>query len=292
MLVVGGAGTPPTAGQDCGYQPAGNPCCTSVEPWLYPDPDRAPLDSLLGAKTPLRHGDNLAFFGDSITWLDSYLNRFRGELAQGAGTQHLGVTLTNFGVNGVKTLGLANGTINVTSSDYINGTLVKYVYRGFAHMLAAAEPKPRVAVVQVGINDVWFPGGTGPTRAVADAKEYASVLYSQFVQPAAQLGIKLVLASVTVIGEKKPGTNPLDKTLDSFQAAMRQVASEASVPFVDLRAAYIAYETRVNATSSRHQSTWPHAGILTYDGVHPTEDGDKMLVAQHAAGILKALTLH
>jgi lysophospholipase L1-like esterase len=284
-----------------------------VEPWLYPDPDRASLDALLAANTPLRRGDNLAFFGDSITWLNSYLNRFRGELAQGTGTKDLGVTLTNFGINGVKTLGLANGTINVTSSDYINGKLVKYVglatygdpsglhkvdvslshryvYRGFANMLAAAQPKPRVVIVQIGINDVWFPGGTGPTRAVANAKEYASVLYSQFVQPAAKLGVKLVLASVTVIGEKRAGTNPLDKTLDSFRDGMRQVASEADIPFTDLRAAYTAYEIRVNATTSRHQSTWPHAGILTYDGVHPSEDGDKMLVAQHAAGILKALS--
>ena len=104
-----------------------------MQPWIYPDPDRAPLDALLAAHTPLRHNDSVAFFGDSITWLDSYLNRFRGELAQGVGTKDLGVTLTNFGINGVKTLGLANGTINVTSSDYIDGKLVKCVTVLYGH---------------------------------------------------------------------------------------------------------------------------------------------------------------
>jgi lysophospholipase L1-like esterase len=284
--------TPPPASNAsrCTYRPSGNPCCTSVEPWIYPDPSREHLDALLAVGTPLRRNDTIAFFGDSITWLSSYLNRFRDELASGPGTADLGVQLLNFGVNGIKTIGLANGTINVTSSDYIDGRFVKYVYRGFANMLAAADPKPRVAVVQVGINDVWFPGGTGADRAVADAEQYASVLYAQFVRPAAAQGVKLVLASVTVIGEKQAGTNANDKTLDAFQAAMHRVATEGGVPFTDLRAAYTAYESKANGTSQqRHQSTWPHAGILTYDGVHPSEDGDKMLVNQHAGGILAAL---
>ena len=44
----------------------------------------------------------------------------------GEGTKDLNVTLTNFGVNGIKTLGLANGTVNVTSSDYVDGKFNKY----------------------------------------------------------------------------------------------------------------------------------------------------------------------
>lgn len=215
-------------------------------------------------------------------------------LAAGEGTSGLGVHLLNFGINGVKIIGLANGTHNVTSSDQCRlncppgqeGRIVEYTYTGFASMLSLA--KPRVAVVQVGINDVWFPGGTGPTRAVANAQEYATVLQTEFVQPAARLGVKLVLASVTTIGELKAGTNSYDTTLDSFQAAAKQAAAEASIPFVDLRRAYTEFETLVNV-SSRHQSTWPHAGILTYDGVHPATDGDKMLVEQHAGGLLAAL---
>jgi hypothetical protein len=87
--------------------------------------------------------------------------------------------------------------------------------------------------------------------------------------------MQLVLASVTTIGELKAGTNSYDATLNSFQAAAKQVADEASIPFVDLRRAYTEFETLVNV-SSRYQSTWPHAGILTYDDVHPATDGDKM----------------
>ena len=59
----------------------------------------------------------VAFFGDSITWLNSYLNHFREILAAGEGTSGLGVRLVNYGINGVKTIGLANGTHNVTGSD-------------------------------------------------------------------------------------------------------------------------------------------------------------------------------
>ena len=114
------------------------------------------------------------------------------------------------------------------------------------------------------------------------------MLLTEFVRPAAKLGVKLVLASVTTIGELRAGSNDYDATLDSFQAAAKQVAAEASVPFVDLRKAYTEFEELVNS-SARHQSTWPYTGILTYDGVHPATDGDKMLVDQHAGGLLAAL---
>ena len=78
--------------------------------------------------------------------------------------------------------------------------------------------------------------------------------------------------------------------MDAFQAAMRQVAQEGNIPFTDLRTAYQKFEALANASTTRHQGyAWPHAGILTYDGVHPSHDGDEMLVAQHAGGILKAL---
>ena len=78
--------TPPTAGQDCSYHPAGNPCCSFVDPWIYPDPSSTNIDKLLGAGTPLKQNDTIAFFGDSITWLNSYLNHFRAQLEAGAGT--------------------------------------------------------------------------------------------------------------------------------------------------------------------------------------------------------------
>ena len=69
-------------------------------------------------------------------------------------------TSSTYGINGVKAIGLANGTHSVTSSDQCrldcppgqHGQMEKYTYTGFANMLALT--KPRVAVVQVGINDV------------------------------------------------------------------------------------------------------------------------------------------
>ncbi len=76
----------------------------------------------------------------------------------------------------------------------------------------------------------------------------------------------LVIASVSTIGEAPDGANPDDAQLDAFSAAQKQVADDLDVPFVPLRDVDEAYETANNCLSL-------HAGLLTYDGVHPSARG-------------------
>ena len=49
-------------GQDCTYHASGNPCCTFVSPWIYPDPNTTNIDKLTAAGTPLKKNDTVRVF--------------------------------------------------------------------------------------------------------------------------------------------------------------------------------------------------------------------------------------
>jgi hypothetical protein len=134
--------------------------------------------------------------------------------------------------------------------------------------------------VQIGINDVWQAGPTCGDRC-SNVSEFARVLSDEILRPALALNIRAYLASVSTIGEQANGTNEYDAQLDLFEAAARQVAASLSIPFVDLRAADVAYENANNCEDVRD-------GVLTYDGVHPNARGAMNLANLHAGGLWAA----
>ena len=79
-----------------------------------------------------------------------------------------------------------------------------------------------------------------------------------------------MLCTPTVIGEKKPGTNPLDKKLDEYAALSRKVAKETESPMCDLRKAFQEYIAK-NNTENKDQ------GVLTSDRVHLNDAGNKLV---------------
>lgn len=81
-----------------------------------------------------------------------------------------------------------------------------------------------------------------------------------------------------MIGEKRDGENPQDKTLDEYAEISRKVARDTHAQLCDLHKFFIEYLKEHNPKDERE-------GILTVDVVHLNDEGN-----QFVSGImLKAL---
>lgn len=123
--------------------------------------------------------------------------------------------------------------------------------------------KPTVVFIQIGVNDA----GQGFT-----AEKFKGNLESLIAQLRAS-GARVVLCSLTSLGEKHDGTNKIDPKLEEFAQIARDVARETQVPLNDLRKAFVQYWKEHNPQNKEKD-------ILTYDGNHFNEDGHKFVAEQ------------
>ena len=95
---------------------------------------------------------------------------------------------------------------------------------------------------------------------------------------------------MTVQGEMPDGTNPKDAAIDAFCDITRRVANDTGATLIDLRSAYLACLRNRNAVLRVDGSLFMRkSGVLTYDGVHPTAEGNRLLANLIADGIARAL---
>ncbi|MCA9171337.1 MAG: Dabb family protein, partial [Planctomycetales bacterium] len=87
----------------------------------------------------------------------------------------------------------------------------------------------------------------------------------------------------SVIGEKTDGSNQLDAMLDEYCAISREVAKETGSQLLDLRKAFIEYLTE-------HNSAQKSEGILTTDGVHLNDAGNKFVAEQMMSALSGSLS--
>ena len=100
---------------------------------------------------------------------------------------------------------------------------------------------------------------------------------------------QLVFATMTVRYEKPDGSNENDAKIDAYCAIMGKVAEETGAAFVDLRQIYLAYLRNHNVHLQLDGSlAYENQGLLTYDGVHPTAEGNKLLAQHIPRGIHEA----
>jgi lysophospholipase L1-like esterase len=134
--------------------------------------------------------------------------------------------------------------------------------------------KPDVVVIYIGINDVWH-------RLQGTGTDYDKFIkfYQALITKIENNGSKVILCTPTVIGEKKNGANPMDENLDKFAGAIKELATKNNLPLCDLRTIFTNYE-------KEHNTTDLEKGILTSDGVHLNELGNK-LVADSLLPFLK-----
>jgi lysophospholipase L1-like esterase len=137
--------------------------------------------------------------------------------------------------------------------------------------------KPTLTIIYIGINDVWHWAllHHGTTK-----EQYQSGL-EQLISRIRAAGSDVILCTPSVIGEKAPGTNPSDTMLNEFADISRAVARETNVQLLELHAEFASY-------LQAHNPLDVEKGVLTFDGVHLTADGNRFV----ADLMLKAITEH
>lgn len=206
----------------------------------------APSFAPAAEPVPLKAGDRIVFFGDSITAGGVKPEGYITVIQEALNKKHadLKIECIGAGIGGNKVPNL-------------QGRVEKDVI----------AKKPTLTVIYIGINDVWHqeknpPSGTSPEKFTEGLKEVIGKLKAA--------GSRVVLCTPTVVGEKKTGTNKLDADLDKYSDLSRALAKELDLPLVDLRKAFADHLAANNSTDA-------DKGILTTDRVHLNKAGNQLV---------------
>ena len=140
---------------------------------------------------------------------------------------------------------------------------------------------PDIVFIYIGINDVWhkYDFGTG-----SDIDLYEKGLRT-IISDIKSLGSKIVLCTPTVIGENTGDfelgnqfkdvetMEKMNGDLDTFSDVVRKLSNEYETELLDLRKIFMDYLAENNINNDA-------AGILTTDGVHLNEQGNKLIADQ------------
>jgi lysophospholipase L1-like esterase len=246
-----------------------SPAATARREKLYNVPGLAEFS---GKSSPLKDGATIDFFGDSITWLNGFISRIHEAIAKGEGTRGKRIKLVNHGING-------GGVLQVRDGAKEAGFPGNSAQAPFAKLIAA--DKAGLAVVFIGINDVWW------RKTAPDVFEKAM---RDLLASAQANHTRLVLATLSVHGELPDGKNGDDPKIEQYAEITRKVARDTGTTLVDLRSAYIAYLRNHNAQLRVDGTLYSTpTGVLTYDGVHPSSAGVELLANLISDGIVRAL---
>jgi len=198
------------------------------------------------AADPLKKGERIVFFGDSITQggvgPKGYVTVVKNTLAEKH--KDLGIEVIGAGISGNKVPNL--------QSRLEKDVLAK---------------KPTLVVIYIGINDVWH-GETDPAKGTTTEKFEAGL--TEIVGKIKAAGARVVLCTPSVIGEKKAGANKLDAKLDEYSNITRKVAKATGSDLCDLRKAFQDHLAKSNPDDKEK-------GILTGDRVHLNDAGNKFV---------------
>lgn len=209
----------------------------------------ATLASCTGDKMTLRQGDRIVFFGDSITELGVKPNGYVSLIREDLITRYpdLGIEIIGAGISGNKVPDLQNRLVR--------DVLAK---------------KPTGVIIYIGINDVWhwnLPNLKGTTKEKFESglrEIIARIQYS---------GASVILCTPTVIGEKRDSSNAQDPMLKEYSAISSKIAKDLGIHLCDLHKAFHDY-LAVHNTENKEK------GILTTDGVHLNDEGNKLVAKE------------
>lgn len=203
----------------------------------------------------LQKADRIIFFGDSIT--------------------QLGVKPKGYVTIIQDSLRALRGEINAeVIGAGISGNKVTDLQKRLQHDVL--DKKPTVVVIYIGINDVWH--YALPNLKGTPKEEFESGL-KEIIATIQNTGARVILCTPSVIGEKNDGTNPQDAMLDQYSVISRRVAKDTGSRLCDLRKMFTEYLKSHNLHNKEK-------GILTYDRVHLSDNGNRF-VAEQLLNILK-----
>ena len=136
--------------------------------------------------------------------------------------------------------------------------------------------KPDIVVIYIGVNDVWHKSmmGTG-----TDPDKFEG-FYTAIIQQLKKQGIKIILCTPAVIGEKTDYSNQQDGDLNKYASIIRSIAVKNQLPVADLRKAFLAYNLQYNTGNKE-------SGILTTDRVHLNQKGNELVASEIWKEIVK-----
>jgi len=226
------------------------------------------LKWLGGPATPLKQNMVISVFGDSITWGGGLVKMLQDGVREGADSKSLGVRVINHGVNGAGARDIRDGQ---NSKNHAGNQKPE----PFAQTIAT--DKADVAVIFIGVNDVWWKKST--------PEEYGGILRELITQAKANKTIP-VLATLALLKDSPLKPNP---ACDLYADVMRKVARETGTVLVDLRAAFMACLANESITVRPGGSWTCDDKWLNHDGVHTNGRGDALLANLIAQGIYEAL---
>ena len=214
------------------------------------------ISLLTGPATPFRKSEKsktplkIVFFGDSITEAAVQRKGYIHRLDSAISDEH--VQFIGAGISGHKVPDLQKRLErDVLSHD------------------------PDLVFIYIGINDVWHSQhgqGTPQEQFEAGLRDLIAKIEAQ--------GARVILATPTVIGEKR--SNALDPMLEEYATISRQVAQDTGVHLCDLREASRSYLRICNPDDLEK-------GILTTDGVHLNEAGNRFVANEAAFALFELL---
>lgn len=213
------------------------------------------VDRLAGEDSPLKKGDAIAFFGDSIT---------QGGARPGGYVSIIEQALQK---------NLADREIKIIPAG-ISGHKVPDLQKRLDRDVLSKNPT--IVFIYIGINDVWHSqNGRGTPK-----DQFESGL-NELIDKMQEADATVVLATPSVIGEMAYGENKLDEMLAEYADISRRVAQEQGVTLCELRDGFEAYLKEHNPDNQGR-------GILTSDGVHLSADGNKFVANEAAKAIATA----
>ena len=125
---------------------------------------------------------------------------------------------------------------------------------------------PDLVLIYIGVNDVWHKrtSGTG-----TDADKFER-FYQAIIDKLKAKGSKIILCTPAAIGERTDFSNDQDGDLNYYCNLIRAIAKKNSLPLVDLRKEFLAYNLQNNAENKDR-------GILTSDRVHLNDNGNRLV---------------
>lgn len=142
--------------------------------------------------------------------------------------------------------------------------------------------QPSHVVIYIGINDVWhhfeFDHVTGTEPEVFDSG------LRQLVARIDSAGASVLLCTPSVIGEDPDSPAPVNRRLAEYAEISRRVAVETGARLCDLRKEFEDHLRGANPEKA-------YEGILTTDGVHLSERGNRFVADFMVRHLTEALDL-
>jgi lysophospholipase L1-like esterase len=146
----------------------------------------------------------------------------------------------------------------------IGGNKVYDLY--LRHEEDVVAKNPNIVIIYIGINDVWHKTSS---RTGTDADKFER-FYTALIKKIQKANAQVVICTPTVIGEKFDNSNENDGDLNAYSAMIKKIAKDNSLQLIDLRKAFMDYESKNNIENKA-------SGILTSDRVHLNDTGNQFL---------------